>query len=510
MDPLKVRGLIGVILLAVCASLVVGCINLPGKSRPIGRVPHMPRWYKELEGMPSPQLSQRKNGKNLSIVMQGLPLADCCRLLSREAGVSLVVSEALDEKIVNLEVKDQPVEEVISVLSRRVGAQLTRVGEVYYLGDLRPEDRALLVARVRRLEADQINEAVQSLLSDLGRCTVQSDGLTVVADRVEILQRVESMIRQIEASPSVTWVVQFHLLSVRDDAVNELGLDVVPALELSAKLAALSSSSGASGAVTSAAAAAAAAASSTPQKSGADLTGGLDAMLKASATSDVVEVMAEPLLLCVDGSVGTWKRGERIPVPNRIVSQGNGGVTTTTGSYQYIQTGFDMECTVRELSESMARAKIRMDLSSLNGFVDVAPRTLNEGFKLETDIRSGGVYLIAALRGREDKKNLGTWLKIGKRDNLSGRLIVVWCRTYRVAAPVHLEGQGVGGAVSTQGKTDGANQNDPQEKKNPDDVPIDPGFAPEPTATRNVLGRSRPRFHLVAAESRLRVVCSAC
>ena len=69
------------------------------------------------------------------------------------------------------------------------------------------------------------------------------DGIVIVGDTVEVLAKVNELLDGIESAPLDGWVVQFHIISIGDTASRELGLDVVPALELSASLAAASAGS---------------------------------------------------------------------------------------------------------------------------------------------------------------------------------------------------------------------------------------------------------------------------
>ena len=102
------------------------------------------------------------------------------RMVAREAGISVVVEDDLDSKKISLEVSDTPAAEVLELVARRLGVELSRVGGAYFLGELRPEDRAVYVRRVRRLSSEELQAAVEVLISDNGRVTAYPDGLVVV------------------------------------------------------------------------------------------------------------------------------------------------------------------------------------------------------------------------------------------------------------------------------------------------------------------------------------------
>ena len=117
----------------------------------------------------------------------------------------------LDGRTVTLEVQGETVASILGVVARRMGVDVTQQGTLYYLGQLRAEDRGLLVRRVRRLTSDEVSQAIENLMSEVGRVLTVADGLVVVGDRVEVLQRIEALIEQIDRTEVVTWVVQLYV-----------------------------------------------------------------------------------------------------------------------------------------------------------------------------------------------------------------------------------------------------------------------------------------------------------
>src|SRR5690606_34215923 len=119
------------------------------------------------------------------------------------------------------------------------------------------------------------------------------DGMVVVGDRVEVLERVHELLDQIEATKGVTWVVQVLVISMGKTTERRLGLDRAPTFNLSAAFA--SASGGVGGSTMSAAAA-------------------LNALVEASFYDADVSVDADPVLLCTDGSEVTFVRGRTVPI----------------------------------------------------------------------------------------------------------------------------------------------------------------------------------------------------
>ena len=95
------------------------------------------------------------------------------------------------------------------MLGRRLNCRATRIGNVWFLGAIAPEDRGVLVRSVRRLKAEELTKVCTLFASEVGRQVAFEDGLVVVADRVEVLQRLVQALDQLEATPAGCWVVRF-------------------------------------------------------------------------------------------------------------------------------------------------------------------------------------------------------------------------------------------------------------------------------------------------------------
>lgn len=330
----------------------------------------------------------------------------------------MIAEAALDNRNVTVDVMDEPVDQVLSVVAKRLGVALTRTGRVYYLGSLSAEDRGVLVRRVRRLSDIELSAAISVVLSDIGRVQSYPDGLVVVGDRVEVLQRVSEIIDEVEDSEAPSWVVQLYVVSLGERKARELGVDVQPGLELSYLLA---SSGGDPASLVKAA------------TSGFNVSGSLDAVLQASLERSGVEVMADPLMLIADGAEARFVRGDSIPIPQRTISD-QGTVTTT--DFSFVQTGLEVLADVREMSAGRARLTIDVRLSTVRDMVEDAPVTSDETFSGVSIIESGGVYLLGSLR-REDRvqSRIGGW-GLGWLNRSESSLLQVWARAYRVAGPV--------------------------------------------------------------------------
>ncbi|MBA4016212.1 MAG: hypothetical protein C0483_03385 [Pirellula sp.] len=403
----------------VWACLLTGCQTCKEVKRRLTWAEPNPRvTLPEIYGRLSAELSRPERRSSdeprLTIAVEGMPITMFARWVADRAAVSVVIDDRLEGRTVTLDVADVAVSDVLGMVARRANSQVTRSGKLYFLGELRPEDRGVMVRKCTRLSQEEWNNAISVLLSEHGRCQPFTDGLVVVGDRVEVLQRISELIDQVEAAEAAAWVVQLYIVSLTADDVMSLGLDVLPALEVAATVA--SASNGALPSLTP-----------TTQ-----LKGGLDVVLQAARERSSVSIVGEPLFLLVDGETSHLGSGQRVPIPLRTVS--NQGTVNTT-AYQFVDTGFQLDVGIREVGFDRTKLTVNAAISSVVGYVDQAPILAKDDFKSASVISSGGVYLLGALDRTGNEKNVAKWLGIGGRDKQTKQLVQVWARSYRIAGP---------------------------------------------------------------------------
>jgi len=362
-----------------------------------------------------------EQGERFPLAVVDMALPDFCRVLAVKGKCSIVCAENLDEKKVTLDVQSETVEAIIDAMARRCGVQVNRTGNLFFVGQLRPEDKAVLVRRVRRLPPEEVRRAISIFTSGgganaaAGAVEVYPGGLVVVGDRVEVLRRVDAMLDEVEAVPGVAWVCQLHLVDLSRSLAHDLGVDVTPAVEIS-----LAFAQGSAGIVDAA-------------QKGWALRGALDAVIRAAQSNGGASVVADPLLLMVDGQPGQWQRGDRIPVPRARRTENAGGTETVT-DYDYVNAGLLVTTKLREAGQDVGVLDIEIQRSTLTGFRGEAPQTSTDNFKTQCQVESGGVYLLGSLSSEARSSRAdGPGVSIGHKADQEDRIVQVWARVYRVA-----------------------------------------------------------------------------
>lgn len=367
--------------------------------------------YKQMEQSRINNIVEKEEPKKLTISASKMPLSAFLRWIADRTEASIICDQNLDNTPVTIDVTETPLPDILAAVARRMNVDLTQQGNLYFIGTLMPEDRGVLVRKVRRLDADNLKQTVEVLLSDIGRSAAFQDGLLVVGDRVRVLQRIITMLNQIEAADSNTWILQLHLISTKDTFNKELGIDTETALDIAVNFGTVS-----------------------PTTQATAMNGSLTALLKAAKTTGSASIIAQPLILLLDGSTSKFQDGDTIPIPKKTVSEN--GVVTTNG-FEYVETGLILTASIREVSPTTAKCDIEIHLTNIIGYVQEAPITNGQQFQTSAVLESGGIYLLGSLtRKQHTKDKEGTLFNTLFKNSVNDGDIQVWLRCYRIQGPI--------------------------------------------------------------------------
>lgn len=396
---------------------MLGCSARPDTTKP--QPPEFVELYGQMKEVAKPVVERKSPLRTMSISADGMPLSSFLRYVSDRTGVSVIAEERLDGKEITLDMKDQDVGLVLSVVARRLGVQVTRSGSLYYLGKLRNEDRGVMVRKVRRLNQEELLAAVGVLLSENGRAETYADGLAVIGDRVEVLERVAELLDGIESAPSDSWIVQLHVVSMANTFFVDAGLDVNPSAEIAATFAMVD-------------------VDDTSSQVTANAT--LQAVLTAERQDDRVSIVTEPAFVLLDGTTSEFRDATQTPVRIRTVSPEG---TVTDAGFETVQTGTEIMCGIRELGANRARLSVSILNSSVAGSIENIPIVDEQSFVTEASVQAGGVYLLGSFERARKANQVRSITATARRNERDSRTMYVWAKTYRIAGPVY-EGEEYG------------------------------------------------------------------
>lgn len=389
--------------------VVLLVLVLAGCRSPESEVRAWPDLYAMLDTESEHQANSSEPERRVTFRLHGQELQHFARLMADLAGETIVMEQGLREKRVVIEVNDQPVSEVIGLVARSIGVEAVRIGGMWYVGELRPQDRAVLVRRITYLDSTDLRAVIGTMLSDHGSSSANAEGLLVVADRLDVIQRVESMLRQVEAMPLGTWVVQMMFIATTDQALTRLGLNVEHLARLSA---------------------------SAVRPPGGDWKGAyaadvaVDAMLDLSRTRSDTDLVAAPMMILGDGQAAKWHSGQTIPIPRRAVS--DQGTVTTVG-YEYVEDGFRVNLLARDHGRGRMVLEYKITASQVAGFVESAPILATDDLEAMAVLGTGDVYLLGSLDLNVDRSSsAGPLIPTQLEQERRRRHLQCWARVYRI------------------------------------------------------------------------------
>lgn len=346
----------------------------------------------------------KNNSPKLTLSANRMPFSVLTRILSDKFLVGLVFSEKLLDKTITAEFKDTAFEDVLNVISRQLDTDIVHVGNTYYIGPLRNEDRGILVRRIIGYSVSELKSAMDAALSEKGKSSVMGQGVISVVDHQSVLRRISELLDYLDHLDQPVWIVQLAFIAIQKDAAAEMGMKVTTSGTLSYNIS----------------------------ENKLDLKDfKIDGLINQAMSSNFADVYSSPMLLIREGSESSWKYGRRVPVPKKTTS--SYGVVTTTG-FDYVDVGFNVKASINS-SRVGGLLKIEISKSEIESYVEYAPVTVQNVYSFTADLKPLAPYLLGELQMFKDMDKQSDTLNIGKEKGKS--VVQLWGQIYRITPGVH-------------------------------------------------------------------------
>ena len=301
------------------------------------------------------------------------------------------------------------IEAAFRLLGRSAGIEVVQLGGVWYFGESASTDLPLFARRVRRLDKDELGEAIKAAGSETNSTHVSVDGFVTVVDKPEAIDRIANLLEILERAESVTWLVQVYLTSASDRTRERIIGAVSPVLALELQSGSLSAT--------------------------AELLARLEA--EASAVSGAFET--RPLIVVGDGREGRLFEGSVRRVRDRTIDERG---TERENGFTEVEAGTEIVAACREVAADRVNLSLSVTLGSVVGD---SLDTVTTEFSTESELDCSRVYLLGRLRRHEREKSRSHWLRFGKDWFDGSSELAVWVRVQRI-------GRELSGAVSESAK----------------------------------------------------------
>ena len=365
--------------------------------------PFFQLYQPDLSTISSSSVSSVSDPSSLSLSANLMPFPVFSRVLSDKFDVGVVFSQSLQTKSITAEFKNTSLSDVINVISRQLDVGVVKVGNTYYIGKLRPEDRAILVRKVLGFSNQDLIKACQGVISDKGKVSVIGAGVVSATDQSSVLQRLTELLDYLSSLHEPVWIVQLAFLTLNREILLEGGVKVSTSGTISYNV-------------------------SDNEFSLKDIN--IDGIINAAMSSSFADVHSCPMLLVREGSTSEWKYGRRVPVPKKTTS--SYGTVQTTG-FDYIDVGFNVKASVSR-SRAGGILSLQIGKSEIESYVEFAPVTAQNTYNFLVEMAPLRPYLLGELQTFTDLNKQSDILNFGKTRGKSS--VQVWGQLYRITPGV--------------------------------------------------------------------------
>jgi len=403
-------------LLSFCGCEAAGIGYREKAERPLPWNEIYDRLESSLGAMPEAEAAQR-----FDISLEQTTADIAARSLAETIGQTIILDPDIAAKTINLKVRQETAETLLQLFARQLAADVSRIGNAYIIGNLRPQDMGVLITRCGRLTREEAANLVAVAGSGEGRVLNLQDGLLIAADRTVAITRITDALDRVNANPASTWVCQVYLINQSDALDRNLAIGAELDASFLFRRASASAKAWESGRRRNTA-------SGTAQLG--LLSGTFSSWLAARSASGNINLVQSPLVLLNDGVTSTMHSGRNIPVPKRAIS--DQGTATITDYINY-RDGLQMSLTVRDIGGEVGMLTIDLALSQVEGFNAAAPVTLENSLATTTQVQNGGVYLLGSLETQSKSQTRKGIVSVGSATKKDKGTLEVWARVYRIS-----------------------------------------------------------------------------
>jgi hypothetical protein len=371
-----------VFMLIICLS---GCKSV---SKTIDTEPFEYKFQKTKEKNTVTKTDKRK----VTVRFDGVPFGQAMSILTQETNAPIVWSQTLDSTLASGTFNGVSLPAVLEVLSRRSGASVTEIGGVFYLGEIKKEDRAFTVLRLPPVSKTDFLTAVKQSCSIEGAVSVVGSCVWI-CDNIESLRKLVSAVETIRERSERSYVAEIYFIRVNEEHFVQLSanlefnqIDVFASSFNVEKLFSM--------------------------------------FVEGDAATGWSQISQRPVLYLSEGRKVTFSDGKEITRERKTLTE-NGAVETT--GYTKFMDGLQLSLLLNRVSEKSYTVDVDLSVSIFDkADKSTIPATDKSELKAEgLLIQDSQVYYVGSLR-RDNRSNKGGLFSFD--GNKSHDMITIWLR----------------------------------------------------------------------------------
>ena len=334
----------------------------------------------------------KQDKRKVTVRFDGVPFGQAMSILTQETSTPIVWSQSLDSTLASGTFNGVLLPAVLEVLARRSGASVTEIGGVYYLGEIRKEDRAFAVLRIPPVTKADFLAAVKQSCSIEGAVSVVGSCVWI-CDNIESLRKLVSAVEIIRERSERSYVAEVYFIRVNEEHFVQLSanlefnqIDVFASSFNVEKLFSM--------------------------------------FVDGDAATGWSEISQRPVLYLSEGRKVTFSDGKEITRERKTLTE-NGAVETT--GYAKFKDGLELSLLLNRVSEKSYTVDVDLSVSIFDKTdKSTIPATDKSELKAEgLLVQDSQVYYVGSLR-RDNRSNKGGLFSFD--GNKSHDMITIWLR----------------------------------------------------------------------------------
>jgi hypothetical protein len=373
------------IVLILLISLFFGCKSV---SKTIDTEPFEYKFQRTKEKDSITKTDKRK----VTVRFDGVPFGQAMSILTQETTAPIVWSQTLDSTLASGTFNGVPLPAVLEVLSRRSGASVTEIGGVFYLGEIKKEDRAFTVLRIPPVVKAEFLAAVKQSCSIEGAVSVVGSCVWI-CDNIESLRKLVVAVETIRERSERSYVAEIYFIRVNEEHFVQLSADLqFNQIDIFA--------------------------------SSFNVEQLFSMFLEGDAATGWSQISQRPVLYLSEGRKVMFSDGKEITRERKTLTE-NGAVETT--GYTKFMDGLQLSLLLNRVSDKSYTVDVDLSISIFDKTdKSTIPATDKSELKAEgLLIQDSQVYYVGSLR-RDNRSNKGGLFSFD--GNKSHDMITIWLR----------------------------------------------------------------------------------
>ena len=381
------RILILLLCLAVC-----GCASTK-KKKPVPEFPGLDEYQFE-KRLEREEEIKTINTEKISVRFDGLSIREGMTLLTDQTGVSIVWAQGLDNAILYGSYFEESLGLVLESVARRVGASVTEINGIYYIGDANLNDVVTAVVRMIPTEKEELLTALKQGVSDRGKVAVVGGSL-YISDTFENVRKLLVDLEKLREHAEHAYIAEVFFIRVKEDDFLKVTGDLqIKSVDVFA--------------------------------STTNLDELFQMFLDASAGKGFASVEQRPVLYLSEGRKANFDVGSEIIREKKSVLEN--GMVQTTG-YERFNDGLKLSLSLGRVSPDNYAVDFDLEVSTFEASAknsDNVPAADKSQLTLPgLLVQDSKVYYVGSLRRKDSRKGFSLF---GLDTGRSNDVLTVWFR----------------------------------------------------------------------------------